>query len=178
MYKFQNTHILLSTSYNSMIIIKKVQKNMFCKECGFELPDNSKFCPNCGQSVATEKQPETLMEKPDFMALAEEEYNQKPSWKKSFSKSIRQKEIRKIAKQMEKSWELAHNHTGYTCPKCSAIVNKTDLTCSECGCGLELTICNGCGREFMNKRNSKTGLCPKCKMLTLTTINIGLNQLK
>ena len=25
---------------------------MFCKECGNELPTNSKFCPNCGTSIA------------------------------------------------------------------------------------------------------------------------------
>ena len=24
---------------------------MFCRECGNELPDNSKFCPNCGTSI-------------------------------------------------------------------------------------------------------------------------------
>lgn len=144
---------------------------MFCTECGYEIPDGSKFCSNCGANVNTVK--------PDFIALATEEYNNKSAWKKSYSKRIQQKEIHKIAEQMEKSWKKAHM-TGevYTCPKCNNFVDKTDLTCPECGCGLEFSICSSCGRKFMNKRNAKTGLCPKCKMITVGTINMGLNQMK
>lgn len=138
------------------------------------MPDGSKFCSNCGAKL-------NLSEpvKPDFMALATEEYNNKSAWKKSFSKRVQQKEIEKIAAQMERSWEKAHmSNDGFTCPKCSSIVNKTDLSCPECGCGLEFSICSSCGREFMNKRNAKLNLCPKCKMITAGSIGVGLNQMK
>ena len=30
---------------------------MFCKHCGAELPDNSKFCPNCGQTADSAPKP-------------------------------------------------------------------------------------------------------------------------
>lgn len=147
---------------------------MFCINCGFEIPEGSKFCSNCGANVNPNKPV-----KPDFIALATEEYNNKSAWKKSFSKRIQQKEIQKIAEQMERSWKKAHmGDDVYTCPKCNSFVNKTDLNCPECGEGLEFSICPSCGREFMNKRKSKTGLCPKCKMITAGSISMGLNQMK
>lgn len=38
---------------------------MFCRECGNELPINSKFCPNCGASIANgeKDEPEIIIMK-------------------------------------------------------------------------------------------------------------------
>lgn len=32
---------------------------MYCSKCGSEIPENDKFCPNCGESVTTVKAPVT-----------------------------------------------------------------------------------------------------------------------
>ena len=50
---------------------------MFCTNCGTELPDGSKFCSNCGQKIGEVTNPEPVIEKPDFMELARQEYNKR-----------------------------------------------------------------------------------------------------
>lgn len=128
---------------------------MYCKNCGYELSNDTKFCPNCGQKTETGR--------PDFMAMATEEYNQKSRWTKSFSKKVRQKEIEKIAKRMEQSWLLANTDDEiYTCPKCNSIADKTSTICSECGENIRLAVCKSCGRKFMNRRDDNRDLCRKC----------------
>ena len=122
---------------------------MFCTNCGTELPDGSKFCSNCGH-----------------MELARQEYNKRSKWKKSFSKTVQQKEIQKIADKLEKSWTIANTEGDvYTCPKCKSVVDKSDLECSKCGCRIRLTVCTSCGRKYMRRQEAKEGLCPKCNLI-------------
>ena len=154
-----------------MIIKKNMTevKNMFCTKCGAELPDNSRFCHNCGQQVG-EAIPETpRIEKPDFMALAEQEYNKKSKWKKSFSKTVQQREIKQIAEKLEKSWIIANTEGEiYTCPKCKSVVDKSDLECHKCGCSIQLTVCSACGRKYMKRQEAYDGLCPKCGLILIS----------
>lgn len=134
---------------------------MFCTKCGTELLDDSKFCHNCGQKVEN-----VISDKPDFMALAEQEYNKKSKWKKSFSKTAQQREIQKIAEKLEKSWIIANTDGEvYTCPKCKSIVDKSDLECNHCGCSIRLTVCTSCGRRYMRRQEARDGLCPKCGLI-------------
>ena len=136
------------------------------QNCGTELPDGSKFCSNCGQKIGEVTNPEPVIEKPDFMELARQEYNKRSKWKKSFSKTVQQKEIQKIADKLEKSWTIANTEGDvYTCPKCKSVVDKSDLECSKCGCRIRLTVCTSCGRKYMRRQEAKEGLCPKCNLI-------------
>lgn len=58
---------------------------MFCENCGNQIPENVKFCPNCGKTVASENgevQKESASEKNEPANIKTKKYSKKSKWKK------------------------------------------------------------------------------------------------
>lgn len=92
---------------------------MYCPVCGSDMPDNSKFCPNCGTSVFDEKNLEEFVFS-DY---------------KSHDSGIEFLKSADNARNLEAAGNMpiTPGDIGLRCPRCGCEMKQGQQICSVCG---------------------------------------------
>ena len=93
---------------------------MFCKECGSEISDSVKFCPNCGKPIIVEAAVETVEEVTEAVEEAAETVAQ-----------VAVEAVEEAAS--EATSEIVSESKVNNCPKCGAIIPAENKFCPKCG---------------------------------------------
>lgn len=129
------------------------EKTVKCANCGKDIPEKVKFCPECGADVSAVDAMITCSAcgskykaGTKFCPECGDKYNPCPSCKADVPTDASQ--CPKCGAKMP-----------MPCPKCGALISGDSKFCSECGATLGQK-CTGCGAEL--SANAK--FCPECGM--------------